>query len=107
MGKMLNVPELSEKLHVHQNTARAMLKRGDIPSIRVGNRFFRVREEDVDAFMAGAATADPADDTSAIERLAELLRESPTWLFDRSEPVPAGMEPLHGVLAGALSGGAA
>lgn len=107
MGKMLNVPELSEKLHVHQNTARAMLKRGDIPSIRVGGRFFRVREEDVDAFMAGADTADLADDTGAIERLAEVLRESPQWLFDSTASVPKGLEPLRGVLAGAVAGSAA
>ncbi|WP_164480929.1 helix-turn-helix domain-containing protein [Mycolicibacterium nivoides] len=51
--RMLSVPELSERLDVCPNTVRAMLKRQDLPSIRIGGRYYRVREADLEAFMAG------------------------------------------------------
>lgn len=55
--RMLSVPELSERLDVCPNTVRAMLKRQDLPSIRIGGRYYRVREADLEAFMSGGISA--------------------------------------------------
>lgn len=52
---MLSVPELSERLDVCLNTVSAMLTRQDLSMIRIGDRYYRAREADLEAFMAGAA----------------------------------------------------
>lgn len=110
----LNTAEAAEQLGVHSVTVARMIKRRELEGFRVG-RQFRVTQAAVDAYKAkspartvSAATDLAGDaDTGVIERLAELLRESPRWLFDSTAPVPDGLEPLRGVLAGAVAGSAA
>lgn len=43
---LLTVPEVAERLRVHQMTVRRHIRSGKLPAIRVGRRY-RVREEDL------------------------------------------------------------
>ena len=51
---VLTVPEVAEYLRVTPKTVYALVKRGDLPSFRVG-RVVRCRKGDVEAFIAAAA----------------------------------------------------
>lgn len=50
---VLTVPEVAEYLRVTPKTVYALLKRGELPSFRVG-RVVRCRRGDVEAFMSAA-----------------------------------------------------
>jgi len=96
-SELLTVAEVAEVLHVHQQTVRNWLDRGELPAVRVGSRRGRVRKTDFDAFLGGGrgASKPPQDpprpqplavDPEAIDalrafgeaaiRLADALRPS-------------------------------
>ncbi|MFV8137444.1 excisionase family DNA-binding protein [Mycolicibacterium senegalense] len=103
----LNTVEAGEQLAVHAVTVRRLIQREELAGFRVG-RQFRTTQAAVDAYKAkspamahtDAPATDLADGAGVIERLAKVIAEAPAWLFDRTVPAPAGLEPLHGALAG-------
>ncbi|WP_071288497.1 helix-turn-helix domain-containing protein [Mycolicibacterium llatzerense] len=105
---LLTAQEAADQLRLSLRTTLDLLRTGELAGTKAGRRCWRVRQSAIDEFLGKPAIVGPASlGKGAIERLAELLRDSPTWLFDSTVPVPAGLEPLHGVLAGAAAGGAA
>jgi excisionase family DNA binding protein len=51
METLLKIEDLAATLRVHLMTAYSMVRRGDIPAIRVG-RHLRVRKSDLEAWLA-------------------------------------------------------
>lgn len=56
---LLTVPEVAERLRVHQMTVRRHIRSGKLPAMRVGRRY-RIREEDVGA-MSRPVVPRPSD----------------------------------------------
>lgn len=50
---------------MNQQTIRNIIDRGELPAVRVGQRRVRVRQSDLDAYLAAGATM-AADDTDAV-----------------------------------------
>jgi excisionase family DNA binding protein len=50
-ARLLTVAEVAELLRVSNMTVYRLLKAGELPSVRIG-KSFRVREEDLDAYLA-------------------------------------------------------
>jgi excisionase family DNA binding protein len=50
-ARFLTVQEVAELMRVSTMTVYRLIKSGDLPAVRVG-RSFRVRDEDVDAYLA-------------------------------------------------------
>jgi excisionase family DNA binding protein len=50
----LDVYEIAELLRVDQQTVRNWIVRGELPAIRVGGRRVRIRQDDLDAFLAAS-----------------------------------------------------
>ena len=59
MDAFLTVNEIAERLKVNQQTVRNWIDRGELAAVRVGTRRVRVRQSDLDAFLAAGATAIP------------------------------------------------
>ncbi len=53
----LTVAEVAERLKLCEQTVRNMIDRGELAAIRVGPRRIRVREAELDRFLAAGATA--------------------------------------------------
>lgn len=87
------VAEVAALLRVNQQTVRNWLARGSLAGVRVGPRRIRVRDVDVERFLADAATAAPtpagrayvvpslcrpaaSDRSAAIDRQATTRREA-------------------------------
>jgi excisionase family DNA binding protein len=49
-ARFLTVQEVAELMRVSTMTVYRLIKSGDLPAVRVG-RSFRVRDEDVDAYL--------------------------------------------------------
>ena len=50
-ARLLTVAEVAELLRVSNMTVYRLLKAGELPSVRIG-KSFRVREDDLDAYLA-------------------------------------------------------
>ena len=50
-ARFLTVQEVADLMRVSSMTVYRLIKAGDLPAVRVG-RSFRVRDEDVDAYLA-------------------------------------------------------
>jgi len=50
--KLLTVEQVAEQLHVGQITVRRMLWKKLLPAVRLGHNTVRVRQADLDAFIA-------------------------------------------------------
>jgi excisionase family DNA binding protein len=57
----LTVAEIAELLKLNQQTVRNMIDRGELAAVRVGPRRVRVRQSDLDLFLASAEPAKKAD----------------------------------------------
>jgi excisionase family DNA binding protein len=71
--ELLTVAEVAELLKLNQQTVRNMIDRGDLGAVRVGPRRVRIRQSQLDAFLAAgemtqevepAATEDSSEDAS-------------------------------------------
>ncbi len=54
-ARFLTVQEVAELMRVSSMTVYRLIKAGDLPAVRVG-RSFRVRDEDVDAYLESKYT---------------------------------------------------
>jgi excisionase family DNA binding protein len=54
-ARLLTVAEVAELLRVSNMTVYRLLKAGELPSVRIG-KSFRVREDDLDAYLADRYT---------------------------------------------------
>ena len=54
-ARFLTVQEVAEMLRVSSMTVYRLIKAGDLPAVRVG-RSFRVRDTDVDGYLASRFT---------------------------------------------------
>jgi excisionase family DNA binding protein len=60
--ELLTAKEVAELLKLNQQTVRNMIDRGEVGHVRVGQRRVRVRQSQLDAFLAaGEASAQPAE----------------------------------------------
>lgn len=50
-SRFFTVAEVADELRVSSMTVYRLIKAGDLPAVRVG-RSYRIREDDVDAFVA-------------------------------------------------------
>lgn len=66
--------DLADRGYGAYSTLRGHVAAGRLPSIRVGNRI-KIRQEDLDAFVAGSATGWVEDDASVIRR---VVAKAPT-----------------------------
>jgi excisionase family DNA binding protein len=67
----LTVAEVAQLLKVNAQTVRNWGDRGEIPVVRVGQRRVRIRQSDLDAFIAAGSRPRPADIPTDLDR-AEL-----------------------------------
>jgi len=49
--KLLNLKEAADQMGVHKMTVYRMVKRGDIPSFRIGKKNIRVSQTDVEDYI--------------------------------------------------------
>jgi excisionase family DNA binding protein len=61
---LLTINEGAERLHVHPVTLRRMIKRGEIPFLRIG-RSVRLSRLDLELWMAAARRGRPLEDLKA------------------------------------------
>lgn len=54
-ARFLTVQEVADLMRVSSMTVYRLIKSGDLPAVRVG-RSFRVRDDDVDAYLANRYT---------------------------------------------------
>jgi excisionase family DNA binding protein len=86
------VAEVTHLLRLNPQTVRNWIDRGQLPAVRVGERRVRIRQSDLDEFLAAGATArDAKDDAIAVAeelgaeqsaRLGTALAESTAALAD-------------------------
>jgi excisionase family DNA binding protein len=55
--EFLTVAEVAELLKLNQQTIRNMIDRGELGAVRVGQRRVRIRQSQLDAFLAAGETA--------------------------------------------------
>jgi excisionase family DNA binding protein len=54
-ARFLTVNEVAELLRLSDMTVYRLIKKGDLPAVRIG-RSYRLREDDVDAYLADRYT---------------------------------------------------
>ena len=60
--ELLTVKEVAELLKLNQQTIRNMIDRGELGAVRVGQRRVRVRQSQLDAFLAaGESSPQPGE----------------------------------------------
>ena len=59
VNAFLTVAEIAELLRVNPQTVRNWIDRGELQAVRVGARRVRVRQSDLDRFLAAGATSAP------------------------------------------------
>jgi excisionase family DNA binding protein len=100
---LLTPDEVLDYLHLNLKTVYRLIKAGKLPAVRVG-RQWRFRKADIDAFLAGSASAPAAPHDDRMPRRATVL------VVDDEEPVrnllgeALGMVPTYDVVR--ASGGA-
>jgi len=69
----LTVAGIAELLQVTEQTVRNWIERGQLPAVRVGARRVRVRQSDLDAFIAASTTgqAEAGEPESRAEVVAD------------------------------------
>jgi putative molybdopterin biosynthesis protein len=82
--------QLAELFSLHRETIYDLIRRRELPAVKVGRRW-RVRREDVEALLAGAETP-PRD-----PRIAEIVDASPLWTDEQIDRIVAIIRADQGV----------
>jgi excisionase family DNA binding protein len=69
----LTVLEVAELLRLNQQTVRNIIDRGELRAVRVGPRRVRVRQSDLDAFIADSSSQMGPTEDQARARFQEAL----------------------------------
>ena len=104
MPAYLTVGEVAELLRLNQQTVRNWIDRGELPAVRVGERRVRIRQSDLDEFLAAGATARDAKDDATAAAVAE--EQAGQWArlgAALAESTAALVGEDHGRLAEALT----
>ena len=56
LGRLYTVEEVSDILHQHPVTLYGLIRDGVIPAVRLGTRSIRVRESDLEDYLASRST---------------------------------------------------
>ena len=59
--RFLMVAEVAERLRVSRQTVRNWIERGQLAAVRVGTRRVRVREDELEWFLAAGETSQPSE----------------------------------------------
>jgi excisionase family DNA binding protein len=59
--RLLTVLEVQDRLRKGRGDVYALLKSGELPSVLIGPRSRRIRESDLDAFIAGLPNERPGE----------------------------------------------
>jgi excisionase family DNA binding protein len=62
--ELLTVAEVANLLRLNQQTVRNMIDRGELGAVRVGQRRVRIRQSQLDAFLAAGETAPATERTN-------------------------------------------
>jgi excisionase family DNA binding protein len=92
-GPLLTIPEAAPMLRLHPQTLYALVRRGEVPSVRLGKKVFLHRPT-LEAWLAGRVSFEPsaekegadAQKTTGSERLAGRGR---SWTRPIDWPTPA------------------
>ena len=57
--ELLTVEQAAERLQMHPDTVRRLLRGGQLPGRKLGPRQWRVSADALRAYMEGSATGDP------------------------------------------------
>ena len=69
--EFLTVAEIAETLKLNQQTIRNWIDAGELPAVRLGRRRVRVRQSDLDAFIAAGSTGRPDAESLPAEEVDE------------------------------------
>ena len=78
--ELLTVAEVAQLLKLNQQTIRNMVDRGELGAVRVGQRRVRIRQSQLDAFLAAGEKApgpertdDDGDDWRSVRTALEMV----------------------------------
>jgi excisionase family DNA binding protein len=80
MDRLLTIPETCARLHHGRTRVYELIRSGRLPSVLVGPQARRVRESDLNAFIAGLDASDAASEDGEADldqRIAELVARAP------------------------------
>jgi len=73
-GKMLSPEEVAERLSVTPNTVRAWLREGMLKGAKLGNKIWRISEEELQAYICREQCVDYGSDDQEEELSPEDLK---------------------------------
>ncbi|MGH8057662.1 MAG: helix-turn-helix domain-containing protein [Candidatus Entotheonellia bacterium] len=62
MAILLTPEETAEELRLAPKTVKDWLRDGKLPGVKLGGKVWRIRREDLDAFIVGSATKRASDE---------------------------------------------
>jgi excisionase family DNA binding protein len=71
----LTVAEVAELLKLNQQTVRNTIDRGELKAVRVGPRRVRIRQSDLDAFLAASTAQMKPSEAQARSEFSQALQD--------------------------------
>jgi len=92
--QLLTVHEVAELLKLNQQTIRNMIDRGEMGHVRVGQRRVRVRQSQLDAFLAAGESSAQLSEANPWQTVNEASRAvvAAVKAQDRDAPRPGDLD---------------